>query len=218
MKIILLGPPATGKGTQSTILSKYFKIPHICVGEIFRKNIQKKTELGKIIHSYIQKGLLVPDEITNKIISEYLEKKEIKKGFILDGFPRNLKQAYFLTKELEKKKIDLTKVIYLNSNEEFLKKRIIGRIICPKCGEIYHKETKIPKIKNFCDNDKNLLIQRKDDNIETFSKRLNIYKIETFPIIKYYKKMNKVLEISTNDDERSIIKTTEIILEKLLNK
>lgn len=103
MKIILLGPPATGKGTQSSILSKHFQIPHICVGDIFRQNLQKKTKLGLKIDSYIKKGLLVPDEITNEIISQYLNKKELKNGFILDGFPRNLKQAYFLTQELSKK-------------------------------------------------------------------------------------------------------------------
>jgi adenylate kinase len=217
MKIILLGPPATGKGTQSTILSKYFNIPHICVGDIFRKHLQNKTNLGKIIDSYIQKGLLVPNEITNKMISEYLiENKNIEKGFILDGFPRNLNQAHFLTKELKKRNISLTKVVYLNSNEKFLRNRIIGRIICPQCGEIYHKETKIPKFKNFCDLDQIKLIQRKDDNIETFNKRLTIYNKETLPLIKYYKEMKKILEITTTDPTKTIEEITNIILKKLL--
>ncbi|WCA22260.1 adenylate kinase family protein [Candidatus Phytoplasma oryzae] len=214
--IILLGPPATGKGTQSSILSKYFNIPHICVGDIFRKNLQQKNKLGKKIDFYIKKGLLVPDTITNEIISKYLDKKELKKGFILDGFPRNLKQAQFLTQELEKRKMFLNKVIYLNSDEEFLKNRIIGRIICPNCGEIYHTKTKIPKVDNLCDNDNSLLIQRKDDNIETFSKRLNIYKEETFPIIDYYAKMNKIEEIKTNNSSAKTIEDiTKIILCKL---
>ncbi|WBL31622.1 adenylate kinase family protein [Candidatus Phytoplasma sacchari] len=214
--IILLGPPATGKGTQSSILSKYFKIPHISVGDIFRKIMQEKSKLSEKIDLYIKKGLLVPDEITNEIISKYLDKEELKKGFILDGFPRNLKQAFFLTEEFKKKKKYLNKVIYLNSSEDFLTKRIIGRIICPKCGEIYHKETKIPKIDNMCDNDNVTLIQRKDDNIETFSKRLKIYKEETFPLIDYYSKMDKIIEIKTDKINQSIETITNIILAKII--
>ncbi|TVY12409.1 adenylate kinase family protein [Candidatus Phytoplasma pini] len=217
MNLILIGPPATGKGTQSSILSKYFKIPHISIGDIFRKNLENKTPLGKIICDFIDKGLLVPNEITNKMISQYLSQIDISNGFILDGYPRNLSQSFFLSQEFENKKIILTKVIYFNSKIEFLKKRILGRIICPQCHEIYHKETKPPFKNNFCDNDGVLLIQRKDDNIETFMKRLSIYEKETFPLVEYYRKINKLLEIKVDEynTKTSIQFITNLILKVL---
>ncbi|PQP79827.1 adenylate kinase [Candidatus Phytoplasma phoenicium] len=213
MNIILIGPPATGKGTQSAILSKYFKIPHISIGDIFRKHLKEKTTLGKKINFYIEKGLLVPDEITNDMMIQSLLDKSNQNGFILDGFPRNLQQAVFLSKMFEQHDIILTKVIYFNSNEKLLKNRIIGRIICPKCGEIYHQENKLPQKNGFCDNDNIALIKRKDDSIETFNKRLSVYKQETLPLIEYYK--NKILEIQVNDFNTSINDITKIILKQL---
>ncbi|MDO8168138.1 adenylate kinase family protein [Candidatus Phytoplasma melaleucae] len=215
MNIILIGPPATGKGTQAFALSKYFNIPHISTGDIFREHLQLETNLGKLANSYIEKGLLVPDEITNEMIKEYLSPEIKKNGFILDGFPRNLFQANFLVKLFEEKKISLTQVIYFNSDINFLQNRIIGRRICPKCGEIYHIKTKIPKILGICDKDQSVLIQRKDDNLNTFNKRLLIYQKETFPLVEYYKTKNKLIEIIINDPEMSIKNVTEILLKKL---
>ncbi|MGI3136001.1 MAG: adenylate kinase [Candidatus Phytoplasma vitis] len=217
MNIILIGPPASGKGTQSLILSKKLNIPHISIGDIFRENLRNKTDLGKIVKSYINKGLLVHDKITNSMISKYLTNENVKKGFILDGYPRNLDQAHFLTEELDKKKIVLNKVFYFNVNEKLLEKRIIGRIVCPQCGEIYHKENKSPEKYGFCDNDNTYLIQRKDDNLNTFKKRLLVYKKETFPLIEYYKKNNKLTEIKVEDDTKSIKDITEIILKEISN-
>ncbi|WP_225696061.1 adenylate kinase [Candidatus Phytoplasma sp. AldY-WA1] len=217
MNIILIGPPASGKGTQSLILSKNLNIPHISIGDIFRENLRNKTDLGKIVKSYINKGLLVPDKITNSMISKYLTNENIKTGFILDGYPRNLDQARFLTEELDKKKIVLNKVFYFNVSEKLLEKRIIGRIVCPQCGEIYHKENKSPEKYGFCDNDNTYLIQRKDDNLNTFQKRLLIYKKETFPLIEYYKKNNKLTEIKVDEDTKSIKDITEIILKEIPN-
>ncbi|MDV3178415.1 MAG: nucleoside monophosphate kinase, partial [Sweet potato little leaf phytoplasma] len=181
MNIILIGPPATGKGTQAIILSKYFNIPHISTGDIFRKNLQLNTDLGKSANSYIEKGFLVPDYITNAMIKENLLKDENKKGFILDGFPRNSLQAIFLNNFLQQQNIILTKVIYFNSDIKILQKRILGRRICPKCREIYHLETKKPKKNGICDKDNAILIQRKDDNLVTFNERLAIYQKETYP-------------------------------------
>ncbi|MDW3617828.1 MAG: adenylate kinase [Candidatus Phytoplasma pruni] len=215
MNIILIGPPATGKGTQASALSKHFNIPHISTGDIFRKHFVLKTKLGKLANSYIEKGSLVPDEVTNAMISERLSQNDVKNGFVLDGFPRNLFQAKFLTKEFEDKKIILTKVIYFNSSEECLKQRILGRIICPKCGEIYHLVTKVPQKANLCDKDKTPLIRRKDDNLETFNKRLNIYKQETLPLVEYYQKENKIIEIIVNDPKISIKDVTQLLLKKI---
>ncbi|MDO7987274.1 MAG: nucleoside monophosphate kinase [Sweet potato little leaf phytoplasma] len=215
MNIILIGPPATGKGTQAIILSKYFNIPHISTGDIFRKNLQLNTDLGKSANSYIEKGFLVPDYITNAMIKENLLKDENKKGFILDGFPRNSLQAIFLNNFLQQQNIILTKVIYFNSDIKILQKRILGRRICPKCREIYHLETKKPKKNGICDKDNAILIQRKDDNLVTFNERLAIYQKETYPLIEQYRQQNQLLEIRIDDDNMSINDVTKILLQKL---
>ncbi|MDV3139293.1 MAG: nucleoside monophosphate kinase [Candidatus Phytoplasma australasiaticum] len=215
MNIILIGPPATGKGTQAIILSKYFNIPHISTGDIFRKNLQLNTDLGKLANSYIEKGFLVPDYITNAMIKENLLKDENKKGFILDGFPRNSLQAIFLNNFLQQQNIILTKVIYFNSDIKILQKRILGRRICPKCREIYHLETKKPKKNGICDKDNAILIQRKDDNLVTFNERLAIYQKETYPLIEQYRQQNQLLEIRIDDDNMSINDVTKILLQKL---
>ncbi|MDO8053901.1 nucleoside monophosphate kinase ['Opuntia sp.' phytoplasma] len=215
MNIILIGPPATGKGTQAIILSKYFNIPHISTGDIFRKNLQLNTNLGKLANSYIEKGFLVPNHITNAMIEEQLLKEQNKKGFILDGFPRNSIQAMFLDKLFQKKNIILTKVIYFNSDIKILQKRILGRRICPKCREIYHLETKKPNKNGICDKDNNVLIQRKDDNLITFNERLAIYQKETYPLIEQYRNKNKLLEIRIDDDNMSINDVTKILLKKI---
>ncbi|MDV3201471.1 MAG: nucleoside monophosphate kinase [Candidatus Phytoplasma australasiaticum] len=215
MNIILIGPPATGKGTQAIILSKYFNIPHISTGDIFRKNLQLNTDLGKSANSYIEKGFLVPDYITNAMIKENLLKDENKKGFILDGFPRNSLQAIFLNNFLQQQNIILTKVIYFNSDIKILQKRILGRRICPKCREIYHLETKKPKKNGICDKDNTILIQRKDDNLVTFNERLAIYQKETYPLIEQYRQQNQLLEIRIDDDNMSINDVTKILLQKL---
>ncbi|MDV3167756.1 MAG: nucleoside monophosphate kinase [Candidatus Phytoplasma stylosanthis] len=215
MNLILIGPPASGKGTQSLILSKLLNIFHVSIGDVFRKNLKNKTELGKKIIFYINKGLLVPSEITNSMVSEIFTEEKIKKGFIFDGFPRNKNQALFLTEEFKKRNISLAKVFYFNVEEKLLEKRIVGRIICSQCGEIYHKETKLPKKDNLCDNDNSILIQRKDDNLNTFKKRLLVYKEETLPLVEYYQKINKLFEIKVKDNKMTIEEITNIILKNL---
>ncbi|MDV3196284.1 MAG: nucleoside monophosphate kinase [Candidatus Phytoplasma stylosanthis] len=215
MNLILIGPPASGKGTQSLILSKLLNIFHVSIGDVFRKNLKNKTELGKKVIFYINKGLLVPSEITNSMVSEIFTEEKIRKGFIFDGFPRNKNQALFLTEEFKKRNISLTKVFYFNVEEKLLEKRIVGRIICSQCGEIYHKETKLPKKDNLCDNDKSILIQRKDDNLNTFKKRLLVYKEETLPLVEYYQKINKLFEIKVNNNKITIEEITNIILNNL---
>ncbi|MFP7699697.1 MAG: adenylate kinase [Candidatus Phytoplasma pyri] len=214
MKIILLGAPGTGKGTQAALLSQMFQLYNISTGDMFRKNFSQNTELGKLAKTYILKGLLVPDEITNKMIIDYLSEDKFKKGFLLDGFPRNLAQAKMLKNFFQTKKINLTAVIYLNTSEECLQKRITGRRICSKCGNIYHIKTKIPRNLWFCDDDQTPLIQRKDDQKETFLKRLVVYKKETLPLVKYFKNQppTHFLEIKVDDLKTSISEVTNLIL------
>ncbi|WP_334331111.1 adenylate kinase [Candidatus Phytoplasma prunorum] len=217
MKIILLGAPGTGKGTQANLLSQMFKLYNISTGDMFRKNFSQNTELGKLAKTYILKGLLVPDEITNKMVIDFLSEEKFKKGFLLDGFPRNLVQAKMLKNFFQTKKINLTAVIYLNTSKECLQKRITGRRICSKCGKIYHIETKIPRNLWFCDDDQNPLVQRKDDQKETFLKRLEVYKKETLPLVKYFKNQTKThfLEIKVDNLKTSIAEVTNLILFKM---
>ncbi|MBY7576754.1 nucleoside monophosphate kinase, partial [Candidatus Phytoplasma sp. Tabriz.2] len=137
MILILLGPPGIGKGTQASVLSDILKINHIATGDIFRKNFKENTELGILSKKFIAQGLLVPDDITNQMIADYLSKDIATKDFLLDGFPRNVLQAHFLDDFFKNSHLFLTKVIYFNAGTQDLMKRIVGRRICPECGKVY---------------------------------------------------------------------------------
>lgn len=183
MRLILFGPPGSGKGTYASILEKKFNIPKINTGDIFREMIKKKSKLSKEIASYVLNGKLVPDEIVIKVVKERLSKKDCKKGFILDGYPRTIKQA----EELEKiSKIDA--VVNLVVPMKVIIERLSGRLICPKCNAIYHKIFLKPKEDEICDNCKVKLIQREDDKPEVIKKRFEVYKVQSKPLINYYKK------------------------------
>lgn len=181
--IIIIGPQGSGKGTQADIISAKFNIPHISTGDIFRQNIKKKTKLGEEIKSFTEQGHLVPDEITNAVIKKRLEQKDCQKGFVLDGFPRNLEQANFLDSITN---ISLVLEIWISDKESI--KRISGRRTCPKCGKIYHLDFNPSKKKNICDECGEKLIIRADDKPKAIAKRLKIYHNETSPLVSYYKK------------------------------
>lgn len=185
MKLIIVGPQGSGKGTQAKKICEKLNIPHISTGDIFRENIKGETELGKLAKSFIDKGELVPDEVTNKIVADALKDKD---GFLLDGFPRNLDQAKFLDSITE-----LDKVIEIQLPTDEVMKRLSGRRTCPVCGEIYHINFKPPKIEGKCDFDDGDLFQRDDDKPDAIMERLNIYDKQTLPIIDYYKE--KVVSI-----------------------
>ena len=203
MKLLIVGPQGSGKGTQAKKLSEKYGLEHISTGDIFRYNIKNETELGKLAKSYIDKGQLVPDEVTNKIVADALKGKE---NFILDGFPRNLKQAEFLDSITE-----IDKVIEVQLDDLEVLKRLSGRRTCSQCGEIYHINSKPPKVSGICDFDGAELIQRDDDKPEAIKKRLEIYYDETSPILEHYK--DKVVSI---DGSLSIEEVFEKIMEKLI--
>ena len=194
MRIILLGPPGAGKGTQAANIADSYKIPHISTGDIFRKHIKEKTELGKIAESYISKGALVPDDITVNIIKDRLKDKDVENGIILDGFPRTVKQAEELDKMLkqEGKKVDL--VINLTTPEEEIIERIVNRRICSnqECKEVYNLVLRPPVKEGICDKCGHELIQRKDDTIETVKSRLDNYFKQTSPLVEYYEEQGKL--------------------------
>jgi adenylate kinase len=194
--IILLGAPGAGKGTQAVMLAEKLKLAPVSSGDLFRQALQKDTELGKKAKSYMEKGRLVPDDITIRMVLERLEARDTEKGAILDGFPRNIEQAGALDKALEEQGKAIDKAIYIKVAEAELLKRLSGRWICRNCQTPYHETDNPPKVKGICDRCGGELYQRADDNPATVKKRLEVYFAETAPLIKYYKKAGKLLEIN----------------------
>ena len=195
LRLVLLGPPGAGKGTQaSAIISKY-SIPHISTGDIFRANIKNGTELGKQVEAYMNKGLLVPDELVVSIVKDRLTEEDCKDGFLLDGFPRTVNQAEALDEELKKMNLKLDKVVNIQVGKEILIERAIGRRICKNCGATYHIKFNPPKEENICDKWGGKLHQRDDDKVETVEKRIEVYHEQTKPLIEYYDKKGLLLNV-----------------------
>lgn len=194
MNVIMLGAPGTGKGTIAGILTEKMEIPQVSTGDIFRKNIKEGTELGKLAEQYIEKGQLVPDEVTIGIVIDRLKEDDVQNGIILDGFPRTVKQAEELDKILEKegKKVDI--VINLTTPEEEIIERIVNRRICSNqaCKTVYNLQLNPPKQEGICDKCGHELIQRKDDTEEIVKARLESYFKETSPLVEYYEKQGKL--------------------------
>lgn len=212
MRIILLGPPGAGKGTQAAGIVEKHNIPHISTGDIFRKNIKEGTELGNKAKSYMDQGMLVPDELTVGLVKDRLLQDDCKDGFLLDGFPRNTFQAEALDKFLDEINSPLNNVINIEVDKNLLVTRAIGRRICKQCSATYHVEFNPPKVAGVCDVCGGELYQRADDNEETVSKRIQVYLDETKPLIEYYS--NKGI-ISTIEGEQSIDKVFEDIIAAL---
>ena len=205
MNIILLGAPGAGKGTQATKLVDKYQIPHISTGDIFRYNIKNSTPIGVVAKSYIDKGQLVPDEVTVEIVKQRLSQSDVEVGYLLDGFPRNIFQA----EELDKF-ATIDKVIDISVNLDKLVKRITGRRVCSKCGESYHVDTLNGVTTcSRCGAD---LIQRADDNEATVKNRLQVYKDQTEPLIDYYKKAGKLVTV---DGDKAIDEVFASIVEVL---
>ncbi len=195
MRLVLLGPPGVGKGTQASNIVKKYNIPHISTGDIFRANIKEGTELGKTAKEFMDKGLLVPDEIVVSIVKDRLSKEDCQNGFLLDGFPRTVEQAEALDNELSKMGIKLDKVVNIDADEDILIDRVTGRRICKKCGATYHIKNMPPKVEGICDIDGETLYQRDDDKVETVKTRIQVYLKQTQPLINYYKNKGLILDI-----------------------
>ncbi len=207
MRLILVGPPGAGKGTQAVFLAAHFAIPHISTGDIFRLNIKGETDLGKLAKSYMDAGNLVPDSVTNAMLEDRLTHSDTANGFLLDGYPRNVGQSEFLADVLVKKSITLDAVLELSIPSEEIIKRLSGRRTCRNCGASSHVIFDKPKVEGVCDNCGGELYQRDDDKEEVVANRLNVYTEQTEPIIAFYRNLGllkvinavgNVSEISTN--------------------
>ncbi|MFE4756473.1 adenylate kinase [Streptomyces mirabilis] len=198
MRIVLVGPPGAGKGTQAVRLAEKLRVPHISTGDLFRANISQQTELGKLAKSYMDAGNLVPDEVTIAMVKDRIEQPDAEGGFLLDGFPRNVQQAEALDQLLETEGIKLDAVLVLEVPEDEVVKRIAGRRICRNdSSHVFHVTYNPPKKEGVCDVCGGELYQREDDSEETVRTRLEVYHTQTEPIIAYYKAQGLVVTISS---------------------
>jgi len=194
--IVLLGPPGVGKGTQAKLIAEKTGLPHISSGDLFRENIKNGTELGKLAQSYINKGDLVPDEVTNKMIRERLANPDCKKGALLDGFPRTTVQADALSALLNEFHGKVNYVPYITASESTLIERLSGRWTCKAQGHVFHEKYNPPQKPGVCDFDASDLYQREDDKAGTVTRRIQVYFEQTAPLIAYYRSHGLLSEIN----------------------
>ena len=187
MRVILLGPPGAGKGTQAKILTERYRVPQISTGDILRAAVAAGTPLGKEAKSYMDQGVLAPDEVVIGIVRDRLTEPDCQSGYLLDGFPRTVTQAEALTRMLKDLGTPLPTVVSLEVSEEELVRRLAGRRTCEGCGEPFHVEFHPPRVSGICDKCGGNLIQREDDREETIRRRLQVYREQTEPLIGYYK-------------------------------
>ena len=212
--IMFIAPPAAGKGTQAELVVEKYHIPHISTGDILREISKEDSEIGEYVRETMASGKLVKDEITYQLIEERLNKDDCKNGFIIDGFPRNLDQAYEYDKILEKLGYEVGNVILINIDKKTLEKRITGRRLCENCNAIYNINDKnnTPKVESVCDICGGKLYQRSDDNLESFATRYTTYLEKTEPIIEHYKEKGVLKTVDGNDTVENIFnKIDEII-------
>lgn len=195
MKIIMLGAPGAGKGTQAKKIADKYQIPHISTGDIFRANIKEGTELGKKAKSYMDQGQLVPDELTLELIMDRFQNPDCKNGYVLDGFPRTIPQAEALTEALAKKGETIDYAINVEVPDENIINRMGGRRACLACGSTYHIVYAPTRVEGICDRCGEKLVLRDDDKPETVKKRLNVYHNQTQPLIEYYTRQGKLAEV-----------------------
>ena len=208
MKIIMLGAPGAGKGTQAKMIADKYGVPHISTGDIFRANIKNGTELGMEAKKYMDQGLLVPDELTVRILLDRVAQDDCKNGFILDGFPRSVPQA----EALDEMGVKIDKVLEIFVPDETIKQRVSGRRVCEGCGATYHIQFKPSKVEGVCDKCGAKTIIRKDDQPATVLDRLKAYHEQTEPLVEFYRQRGKLVEVP---DQGSIEATTAFLLKLL---
>ncbi len=212
MKIIMLGAPGAGKGTQAKKIAQKYQVPHISTGDIFRANIKEGTELGTKAKAYMDQGLLVPDELVVDLVVDRLQQSDCKKGYILDGFPRTIPQAEALENALKAIGESIDYAINVEVPDDFIVRRMAGRRACVSCGGTYHLEHIPTKVEGICDVCGGELILREDDKPETVSKRLQVYHEQTQPLIDFYTKRNVLVEVDGTKDMSEVFEAITKIL------
>ena len=214
MNIILMGPPGAGKGTQSQVLCEKYGMVPLSTGDMFRARIKSGDEFGQKVKDIIAQGKLVPDELTVQLIAERIVQDDCKNGFLLDGFPRTLKQAEILEEMLAEKGFKIDAVVELQVDDAKLIERISGRFSCGKCNAGYHDKFKKPKVADCCDQcgEKNNFKRRQDDNAETVKERLNVYHNQTAPILPFYKAKGMLKSVDGMADMAEVTKSIEAVL------
>lgn len=208
----MLGPPGAGKGTQAKLISGKYSIPHISTGDIFRKNISNKTPLGMEAKSYMDKGQLVPDELTIEIVKDRLSEEDCKNGFLLDGFPRTVNQAEALDEFLKSKNSKTDAALLIDVPQELILERMTGRRVCEECGASYHIKFVTPKTEGVCDICGGKLVQRKDDTKETVLERLEVYSNQTQPLIEYYKNKDVLFSLDGTKEKNEVFENISNVL------
>lgn len=212
MKIIMLGAPGAGKGTQAEKIAEKYQIPHISTGDIFRANISEGTVLGKKAKEYMDQGLLVPDELVVDLVVDRIHQADCVKGYILDGFPRTIPQAECLDKALAEMGSSLTCAIDVDVPDEAIIRRMSGRRACPHCGATYHVEYAAPVKEDICDKCGSELIHRDDDKPETVKKRLDVYHHQTQPLLAYYRDKGMLKVVDGTKELEDVFHSVEEIL------
>jgi len=204
MFLILLGPPGAGKGTQAALLAEARGLAHIATGDMFREAMRSSSELGQQAKAYYDRGELVPDELTIRMLLERLAQPDCADGCILDGFPRNLEQAKALDSALAERGRDVDRVAYIRVGEEELMERLGGRWTCRRCGTVYHQRNSPPATAGRCDQCGGELYQRSDDQPETVRRRLTVYFRDTAPLVEYYRQRGKLVEVDGEQDIEAV--------------
>ncbi|MGH2691045.1 MAG: adenylate kinase [Actinomycetota bacterium] len=204
MRIVLLGPPGAGKGTQAARLARHLGIAHVATGDMFRVALASATDLGRLVRSYVERGELVPDEVTNELVRERLGRDDVAKAFLLDGYPRTLEQAEVLDKILAERGEELDLVARFMVTGPVIVERLSGRRVCPKDHSVYHVVTNPPKVPGICDFDGTPLIQREDDREETILHRLEVYGAQTKPLLDYYGGRGLMVEVDAIGREEEV--------------
>ena len=217
IRLLLIGPPGAGKGTQATIISKKYGIPQIATGDMLRQEVKSATDLGTKAKAFMDKGELVPDSLVISMLEKRLKEKDASKGFILDGFPRTVAQADALDGKFKELKIDKFVVIELKVNEESIIQRLSARRVCNSCGKIFNLMTEPPKKEGTCDDCNGSLYQRDDDKEVTIRERFKVYNSKTAPLIEYYAKKGMLKTVTADGSIEAINKSISAIIDKAFN-
>jgi adenylate kinase len=205
MRVVLMGPPGVGKGTQASRLTEGLGVPHVSTGDILREAVANRTPVGKKARSFVESGKLVPDELMGELIAERLKESDAAEGFVLDGFPRTVQQVTILDGVLGQLGVALDRVIVLTAPEAVIVRRLSGRRVCPGCRSVYHIESRPPESPGVCDRDGSALVQRPDDNEEVIRKRLEVYAEQTLPVAAAYRDRDLLTEVDGAGEPAAVL-------------